>query len=569
MKRPQRSLRVLVALLGSLALIAAACGPSGPTGGGTTPADTPVAGGRVIEGSFADVQRLNPVTSNDAPSTLVSSKIYDTLASYDHKTGEPKPWMAKWTVTSDNLTYTWTIEPNAKWSDGNPVIAADWLARVKMQARATVSPNKSIFNQIEGYQAYAAGTATSISGISIDSADPKKFTVKLTAPYCPALITMFGTAPLPAHIFGKYINDADPKVNVDNAPENNAPPVASGPFKLKEWRRGDQVILTKNETYWRGAPLLDEFVVKVVADTTVAAAQLKTGELTSAIIAPGDVEDLSRAENLNIHRWQDPGYTYIGWKVNHPNVPGLADKRVRQALAYGLDTQAVLKAVFFGEGTQMFAHHAPVSWAAATGLNEYKYDKGRAEQLIQSAGYTKGGDGFYQKDGKTLGWTIVTNQGNKTRETFLQVAAEQYKQIGVKINPKIEAFESLVPKLTSGSNEIESVIIGWQVTPEPDAYTIWHSSSIPTPQRGGNNFVGFSNKRVDELLDQGRGPNCDQAARKRVYQEFNQILNEEQPYNFGISANRLLATDKRIQGIDPGSFSPTGHWNIDKWWIKQ
>src|SRR5437764_523725 len=121
------------------------------------------------------------------------------------------------------------------------------------------------------------GQTTSISGITIDTANPKKFTVKFTRIFCPALANVFGAAPMPEHIFGKYTVDNDPSKTVDEAAENNAPPVASGPFKFKEWRKGDQVILSRNDTYWKGVPLLDEWVQKVVADSTVLAAQLKTG----------------------------------------------------------------------------------------------------------------------------------------------------------------------------------------------------------------------------------------------------------------------------------------------------
>jgi hypothetical protein len=81
--------------------------------------------------------------------------------------------------------------------------------------------------------------------------------------------------------------------------------------------------------------------------------------------------------------------------------------------------------------------------------------------------------------------------------------------------------------------------------------------------------VFYKNPRIDTLLETGRGPDCAKDARKKAYQEFNQILNEDQPYNFGISGNRLLATAANIRGVDPGSFSPTGEWNIHKWWIKK
>ena len=102
----------------------------------------------------------------------------------------------------------------------------------------------------------------------------------------------------------------------------------------------------------------------------------------------------------------------------------LGDKRIRQALSYGINTDEIVKAVYFGEGTKQLAHHPPAAWASAPAaqLNAYTYDKAKAEDLIKQAGYAKGSDGFYAKDGKPLAITIVTNQGNKTRETFLQVA---------------------------------------------------------------------------------------------------------------------------------------------------
>jgi len=574
MTAKQRTGRVLIAVLAASMLVATACTPGGPTATGaptaTAAAEQPTPGGRVIYGSFSDIQRLNPSTSNDATSSLVSGKIYDALIRVDPKNAEIKPNLGEWTVSTDGLTFSWTIKANANWSDGKPITGNDFLARVKMQARSKVTPNKSVFNDVEGYQDYSTGKATSISGIVVNSSDPKKFTVKFTKIFCPALTNVFGAVPMPEHIFGKYTVDSDITKVVDDAPENNAPPVASGPFKFKEWRKGDQVILTRNETYHRGAPLIEEYVQKVVADSTVAAAQMKTGELTMTLAQPGDVADLSKADNVKLYKWPDNGYVYIGWRTNNPNVAFLGDKRIRQGLMYGINVDAVVQAVLFGEGTKQVAHHPPVSWAAGVGLNNYAYDKTKAEDLFKQAGYAKGTDGFYAKDGKPLAITVVTNQGNKTRETFLQVAVEQYKQVGVKINPKLEAFEALVPKLTGGSPEVEAVIIGWQLGADPDPFTIWHSSNVASPTKAGNNFVGYSNPQVDKAIEAGRnGPDCSQAARQKVYQEMNKILNDDVPYMFGFAQNRILATASTIRGIEPGSFSPNADWNIEKWWIKK
>lgn len=572
MTKRTRTARLLVALLGSLLLVATACGPAGPSGSApTTDQEKPVAGGRLIEGSFADIKILNPMLTGDVPSSTVTSKIYDALFTADPKNGELKPNLGKWTISSDSLTYNWEIDPKANWSDGKPITGEDYLTAIKLVAMSKLTVRKSGFQDIEGWKDFVDAKATTITGVKVDSADPKKFSVKFAKVFCPALVNAFGSSggPLPTHIFGKY-TAAGQADAIDKAPENTNPTVSSGPYIFKEWRKGDQVILTKNPTYFKGAPLIDEYVFKVVADSTVLAAQLKTGELNFGTIEPKDLADMEAQPNLKVFKYQALSYTYIGWNVKSQTAPALQDKLVRQALAYGLDMDAVVKSILFGQGTKMVAHHPPASWAAPGGaLNKYPYDKAKAEDLIKQAGYAKGADGIYAKAGKPLEFSVVANSGNKTRETLLQVATEQYKAIGVKLNPKLEAFETMVDKLTKGNQEIQGWIIGWSLGLEPDPYGIWHSSQIPDPAaaKTGFNFGAFTNPEFDKAIEAGRSGNCSQAERKKNYETFNKILNEEQPYMFGFSPNTLLVVPQNLRAIDPGTFGST--WNLEKWWFKQ
>ncbi len=573
----QAWLRVLV-MVAAAALVATSCAPSGPTTTGQQTGDKPQPGGRVIEGSFADVKVLNPVLVNDVPSSTVTARIYDSLIFADPKTGEVKPNLGKWTVSSDGLTYSWEVNEKANWSDGKPITGEDYLTAVKAIARSKKTVRKTNVQDVVGFADYRDGKATSIAGVKVDPQNPKKFTVTFAKVFCPALINAFGgggsgVALIPTHIFGKYTVDNDPAKNIDDAPENLAPPVASGSFVFKEWRKGDQVILTKNKSYWQGEPLLDEYVFKVVADSTVLGAQLKTGELNFGTVEPKDLEDIERQENLKVYKFQALSYTYIGWNLQSKTAPWLGDKRVRQALAHGLDMDTVVKQILFGQGTKMVSHHPPVSWAVPSGgMNQYPYDQAKARQLIESAGFAKGADGFYAKDGKTLQFSIVANSGNKVRETLLQVAAEQYKQIGVKVNPKLESFETMVDKLTTGNQEIEAWIIGWSLGIEPDPYGIWSKTQIPDPaaKKTGFNFGSYTTPEVEKSMEEGRSPSngdCSQTARKKQYETFNKLLNEDQPYNFGFSPNTLLATAKNLAGFDPGSFND--HPKMYEWWFKK
>jgi len=574
MKQRTRTLRLLAALLGSAVLVATACTPAGPATSTSAPQEKPVQGGRVIEGSFSDIRTVQPVLVTDVPSGVITGLIYGGMITADPQSGEAKPDMAKFEVAKDGKSYTFEVDAKINWSDGKPVIAEDWLTGLKAVAKSKKTVRQSSFQNIIGFKDFTDGKAPDIAGVKIDSANPKKWTVSLDKVECDGIFALSGYT-IPAHVFGKYVTAAS-KDEIDTAPENDNPTVFSGPFKFKEWRKGDQVILTRNETYWQGAPHVDEYVYKVVADATVLAAQLKTGELNFGGIEPKDLADLERQEALNISKTSQLGYTYIGWRTNSPTVPAFADKRVRQALAYGLNMDEVIKAVLFGEGKKQVAHHVPVQWAYPDpkDLNQYAYDPAKAESLLKDAGYAKGADGIYAKDGKKISFTIRTNSGNKTRETLAQVASEQYKKIGIEAKTQFEAFQGLVTQLTQGHASIEAVIIGWSLGTSIDPHGIWHSSVIPdpaaSPPKTGFGFTGYKTDALDKAIIDGRSPadgDCSLATRKKHYATFNKLLNEEQPYNFGFAATVLTATQKSMQNFKPGSFST--RWNIHEWWFKK
>lgn len=558
--------RVHVSAVLAFVIVVSACTPAAVP---PAPQQQEVAqrGGRIVEGSFVDAKTLQPVLSTDATSGAISAKIYDSLIEVDAKTGEVRPNLGRWTVSADGLTYSWEIDATSRWSDGTQITGEDWLTGVKATARSKKTVRRSNFQDIEGFEEYRDGKATTISGVKVDG---KRFTVKLTKVFCPALSRAFGGYVLPTHIFGKYTVDNDPTKNLDDAPENVAPPVASGPFVFKEWRRGDQIVLVRNELYWHGAPLVEEYVLKVVADATVVAEQLKTGELNLGAIEPKDLESIERRPELKVAKYPQLSIVFIGWNTKSATAQGLQDKRVRQALAYGLDIDGVTRAVLFGQATRMVSYHPPVSWAFAAGLNEYKYDRAKAEDLIRQAGWSKAADGFYAKDGVTLGFTIITNAGDKTREAFVQVAQEQYRQIGVRVRPTLEARESLIEKVTTGSSALEAYVLGAGLATDPDPYTFWHSSAAPDPakKRTGLNATGFTSPELDKTIDDGRnGPDCSLTARKRAYERFNRILNEEQPYNFGFTPNTLLVMSSQLRGAEPGPYEQTPR--LHTWWFKR
>jgi len=457
-----------------------------------------------------------------------------------------------------------------KFSDGSALTGDDFKFTIMATLRSKKTSKKSNYDQIVGAKEWIDGSADDVSGIKVDG---KNIAVTLVNSFCPALVQIGNTNIMPKSVFGKYIDPKDASKNADDAPENNAPPVASGPFMFKEWVPNDHVTLVRNDNYWQKANI-DEWVHKVYPNQDALTAALKVGEVDMAQFDPKDVQDMQQVSTINVSKYLNLGYTFIGWNQERGGKEFLQDKAVRQALSYGLNTDLVVERVLFGQGVKMVSHTPPVSWAYDTnGMNDYKYDPAKAEQLLQADGYAKGSDGIYAKNGQKLEFTIVTNSGNKIRETFVQVAAEQYKQIGVNVTPQTESFEALVDRITTskdpkygeqGGHDFDAVVIGWSLTADPDMYSIWDSESTHASE---NNMIIYKNPQLDQAIMDGR-TKCAMPDRKAAYKTANQILNDEQPYNFGFAQNVLLGVNKKIQNINPGPYARQGQSSPETWWVQ-
>src|SRR6202158_4639365 len=281
MTAKQRTGRVPIAVFAATMLVATACTPGGPAASGAPSATVAASaserrrrGGRIIEGGATALATSQPVLSNDTTSARAWGLIYDGIVAQDAKSGEAKPKMATYTISSDGLTYSFEMNAKANWSDGKPVIAQDWLTGLQGVAKSAKTVRKSTFQDVQGFNEFFApagtgkctATASSITGVTIDSANPKKWSVKMTKVSCPAILDLIGYT-IPTQVFGKYLTATSKAEDFDNAPENTNPTVSSGPFKFKEWRKGDQAIFSRNETYWQGAPNVDEYVMKGVGNT--------------------------------------------------------------------------------------------------------------------------------------------------------------------------------------------------------------------------------------------------------------------------------------------------------------
>jgi peptide/nickel transport system substrate-binding protein len=563
-------MRRTLALTLVASVVAVACGPSAPPQAGT--GDQPVAGGRFVAADTSDIKTLNPVLSSDVPSSNAWSLVYLPLTRANADNAQIEPYVAqKFDLSADGLTLTYTLRDGVVWSDGTPFTGEDYKYTAEAVMRSKVTVRKGTFENVVGAKDYQDGKTDSMAGIQVTDGG-KTIVVTFAKPFCPAVAQLGGAGAggiIPKHKFLQYWDNrtTDTSKNIDNNPLNIAPPVALGPFVFKEYVPGDRVTFVRNEKYFRGAPLVEEYTIKVYADANAIKAALEVGEVTAAAVEAKDWEALSASQSLKGYRFGGLGLTYMGWNPNNPKTPWLADKRVRQALSYGLNIDQLIDKVLFGFGKRVYGYSVPLYWSYdEEGITKYPYDPAKAKQLIESSGAKMGSDGFYRwPNGSTMSVRIEAASGSSVNESTLQIAQDQYGKIGIKVDPQLVAFQTLTEKTRFGKPDWEGFVLGFSYGTEPDPYGIWHSAQSHAT---GFNRVGW--KSADPIIEQQRnGPDCSLATRKTLIHQVDKMLNDETPWTFLWAADTLRFSQGTLRVYDPKPFSTSSFWNIEKWWIKR
>jgi peptide/nickel transport system substrate-binding protein len=570
--------RVLAVALATFMVAAACTSSTAPPATGTGGAGEPSAGGRLIQGISDEITGLQPILSGDS-SELVWGHFYPRLMQNNPDTGVLAPGLAeRLEQSADGLTLTFHIRKGVKWSDGQPFTGEDYKYSVEATIRAKAPIRKPVFSRVVGFQDYNEGKTDSLAGVQV-SADGMTVTVKLTGALCTAARSLVsaGGGVLPKHHFVKDWDNktTDLTKSIDTSALNNAPPASLGPWVFKEWQKGVQVTMTKNPNYWRGAPLLDEYIVKSYANDAAVKAALLTGEITFAETIPTDVEEVQKTAGNKLTLSKEAiatNYQYIGWNNKSLKAPWLASKDVRQALWHGLNVKAIIDRVQLGYATQMFSHYPPQSFVyEASGLKTYDFNPATAKSLLEKAGAKMGADGVYVwTNGQPMAMRLEGGQG---ASAVMQVAQEQYKAIGIRIEPIVQTGPVINERFDPTNFDNEAHVGIWNISPDPDSAWIFFNAA----QQGRGNFnrVHYENAEVTKLLDQGRfGPDCSDATRKAIYQQVNRQLNEDAPYTWLWQPQSLMFHSTALQGFAQKPFGlttsgQTWDWNAEKLWLKR
>ncbi|GAB4224007.1 MAG: peptide ABC transporter substrate-binding protein [Kiloniellaceae bacterium] len=457
------------------------------------------------------------------------------------------------------IALTYTLRPDATWGDGTPVTTKDVLFTWKAGRHPTAGiGNLELYRRIH----------------AIDVIDDKTFVLhadRISHEY--AAINDFRI--LPAHIeepiFDAAPEDYRSRTTFDTDPTNKA--LYYGPYRITEVVPGSRIVLERNETWWGKAPAFDRITVLIIEKTTALEANLLSGNIDMISGELGLTLDQALAfEKRHGDRFEviyKPGLLYEHIDVMLDN-PILADKRVRQALVYAIDREAINQRLF--EGRQPVAHTSvsPLDWVYYDGVKKYPYDPAKAAELLDAAGWSDLRGGVrHNAAGEPLQIEFMTTAGSRVRELVQQVLQSQWKQLGIDVRVRNEP-----PRVFFGQTVHERRFTGlamfaWGSSPENAPRSTMHSEEIPSEENGwaGQNYTGFRNAEMDELIE-AINLELDRAKREKMWHRLQEIYAEEVPVIPLYWRANPYILPKWLKGVRPTGQQASSTLWVEDWTVE-
>lgn len=522
-------------------------GTESSTAGGRHPWTIP---GTLRVAIAAPPNSLNPILASNTTESMIDRLMFDVLVSVDGSGKTPVPMLAAEVPTLENggiskngLTITYHLRHNVLWHDGMPFTSKD----VAFTWRAIVSGRNNVI-ATTGYDLVRA----------VDTPDDYTVVFHMKHRFSPAVNTIFGEsddpyAVLPAHLLARL-------PNVNNIPFNSAP-IGTGPFKFKEWARGDHVELVPNDKYYLGAPKLKRIRIQIIPDENTSINQLRSHEIDWQFEAsPEEYPTLKKVRDLRIVLQGKNQYERIQIETQHPP---LDDVLVRRAIAQAIDLPKLVHELTFGTAEIADQDLPPFMWAHADNVARYQYDLASAKALMAKAGWKPGPDGILQKNGRRLTLRLVTNTSNATRRSGVVQVQAMLRQLGVDVEIKPYLGSLLFATMAMGgilqNGKFDLAWTGWVAGMDPDNSSSFLCGKQPPH---GNNETHVCNQALDDA-ERSALEHFDIPTRKAAYSRIESILSREEPQVVLWWPQPLQPVNPDFQGFAPNPVVES--WNAYQW----
>lgn len=451
----------------------------------------------------SDPSGLDPHMVTDRAAGIAVENLYNSLFTYTETYGEAAPSLAaSYEVSEDGMEYTLHLQEGVKFHSGNPMTSEDVkysLERIKESgARA---------NQLEKVEA-------------IETPDDNTVVITLSTQFAPFLTYLAN--PLNAIVEKAVVEEnGNDLSNVD---------AGSGPFALVQWNSGSSVDMEAFGEYWEeGKPQVETLQLKSITDATARATALRNGEIDMIIDAVDqETAVLNSADGVVLESIPGTFWEYVGMNCESEY---LKDAKVRQAIAYAVDREAINNAVKMGSATVLKEANIPETHDYYGGDEIYAArDVEKAKELLAEAGYGEG----------EITLKITAGSDWQYQVDAAQMVKQQLEEIG--IQSEISALESGIYFDGLNSGDFDLTVCGWSGFVDADEYLY----DLFTTE-GAYNQQNYSNTQVDELLEQGR-VTTDETERKEIYKEAQKLIAEDAPMAFLYMNSFTVAMRDNVKG---------------------
>ncbi len=543
-------------------------------------------GGALVSSTIGEGPKtFNPFNTKDATSSTMAEIMFDGLVSTKPDTGEVIPKLAKsFEISPDGKTYTFHLRHGIQWSDGKPITADDVVFtwnKIILTGMGNTSTRDSILidNQLPKVE-------------KIDDYTMKFVTIKPFAPF----LRILGAPIAPKHIFEPVVKKGEKYF--ESFWSTTTPPkdfVISGAFKLKEYVPAQRIVFERNPNYYEinlkneKLPYLDKIIYLIVGDLNNEILKFEAGELDVIALRGSNVGRYKKREAKSdfiiYNIGPDTGTMFVAINMNtRKNAQGkfyvspkkqawFNDINFRTALDWAIDRQSMVNNVANGLGAPLFTSESLNSIYLNKKLaNGHPTDLNKAKAYLKKSGFHWKKGILYDKFNNRVEFDLYTNAGNTEREALGVMVKQDLEDLGMKVNFKPIEFNSLVNKMVN-SLDCDLVIMGLTGSPlEPhNGKNVWYSTGslhIFNQRPSGKATDRFPwEVKLDKIIDEA-SLKITFKDRKKLYDEYQQIIYDEKPIIYLYSGIRVIAIRKKFGNIYPSPLAGVTY-NMDEIYIKK
>lgn len=508
----------------------------------------PAEGGAYIEALPESPHNLNPILSTNDADRDLSRLIFSSLLKYNEN-GELIPDLAaSYQISKDGKTYNIKLKEKILWHDGTAFSADDVIFTIN----AAQNPE------------YNSPLRTAWQGVKAESPEKDVIIITLKTPYGAFIENLALLGILPKHIWSKVLPQNFPLADF------NLKPIGTGPYKLVKLQKDSlgRIIsanLIASSNYFGSVPLIKNIIFKFYLSEEEAVSAFNRKEIDGLLLQTAQNKNQLRGLS-NSSVFSLPSFRVYAIFINTDHKI-LKDGNVRKAINYAINREDLLNKILNGEGKVAIGPIPPGMSGSSPDLEEYNYNPGKAEEILQKNGWKKNADGIYakklekDKEETLLKFTIITTKSIQLASVLIR---DYLKNVGIKSDFKILSLSELQANIRT--KDYDTILIGESYTGIIDPYVFWHGAAIKDP---GLNLSLYSNKKVNKILEEARQI-TDPVKRALKLEEFQKLVLNDAPAVFLYSPDYIYAINNTIKNINLKKLAiPSNRFSkINEWYIE-